>query len=123
MTIEEVLSKYDKFEEKGYYLDSVENDISMVDENQNIRSEYEYELIAFGLRPQLNHISWVGHHYGPKVTFIDEKGNLRYIPSFDRITPETVLYWEKRYKETKNPLLTVRYSCLVWDFKRRVCGT
>ena len=33
-----------------------------------------------------------------------------------------IVYWEKRADESLNPILKARYSGLVWDFKKKVCG-
>lgn len=35
-----------------------------------------------------------------------------------KVTPETIEYWQKRYMETKNPILHARYSDLIWSFSK-----
>ena len=35
-----------------------------------------------------------------------------------KVTPEIIEYWQKRYMETKNPILHARYSDLIWSFSK-----
>ena len=101
----------------------VEGALSAVEECEKNNPEYEYEMLAFGLQPQHANNPWGDFNYGPRITLSDENGNPFYIPSFAQITPNAILYWEQRYKETSNPLLTMRYASLVWDFKRSIAKT
>ncbi len=123
MTIKEALSKFDTIEKKGFYMHNVEGALSSVEECEKNNPEYEYEMLAFDLQPQHANNPWGNFYYGPRVTLSDENGNPFYVPSFAQITPNAVLYWEQRYKETSNPLLTMRYASLVWDFKRSIVKT
>lgn len=118
MNIQDALSKFDSIDSKGFYSHEIEKSLSAVDEVVKISPEYGFEMLAFGLEPQHGNNPWGNFYYGPRVTFKDENGNLMYYPSFAQIIPNAVLYWEQRYKKTRNPLLTMRYANLVWDFKR-----
>lgn len=123
MTIKETLSKFDTTDKKEFYMHDVEGALSAVEECEKNDPEYEYEMLAFGLQPQHANNPWGDFYYGPRVTLSDENGNPFYIPSFAQITPNAVFYWEQRYKETRNPLLTIRYASLVWDYKRSIVQT
>ena len=120
MTIQEALSKFDAIDSKGFYSHEIETSLSAVDEVVKKSSEYGFELLAFSLELQHGNNPWGNFNYGPRCTFKDENGNPVYFPSFAQINPDAVLYWEQRYKKTRNPLLTMRYASLVWDFKRSV---
>lgn len=64
-----------------------------------------------------------GCYYGPESTW--KKKNTDEIvcfPDVSDITSEYIEYWTKRAAETKNPLLKMRYSGLVWEFGKKVTG-
>ena len=54
------------------------------------------------------------------MTLKDANDNIIEEPALKDITIDAVLYWEQRYKITKNPLLTMTYAGLVWDFKSTI---
>ena len=123
MTIQEVLSKYDLNEVKGFYTRNVEESLLAVDEEEKKRPEFDYEMLAFGLQPQRGTNPWGDFYYGSKIVLADPNENPVYEPAFERITPVAILYWEKRYKESCNPLLKMRYAGLVWDYKKEIVKT
>lgn len=118
MSIEEVLSFFDKVEKKGFTTYDIVGKLSELDEIEKKKNEYQYEILAFQLQPSNDENTPWNTYYGPQLTFTDQNGNLIYRPSFDSITKEAIHYWEKRYKIVNNPLLVMRYAGLVWDFKR-----
>lgn len=61
-----------------------------------------------------------GTYFGPMFVLSNKEGKMVEYPNLQRVTPETLSYWEKRARETKNPLLKGRYSNLVWDFSERI---
>lgn len=120
MTIEDVLSKFDIVDYKGFDELSITGQLSIVDETEKNKPEFVYENLAFHLVPNNNDNGNWGTYYGPQAIFKDSNDNLVEVPALNDITYDAVLYWEQRYKTTKNPLLTMRYAGLVWDFKNHI---
>ena len=60
------------------------------------------------------------------MTFAENYGNADwgcfYGPYCADVTAEQIGYWTKRASETKNPLLKMRYTGVVWDYCKRVTG-
>lgn len=114
----EVLAVYDVAEKKFDSYDYVAALNSMPDAERQ-KEESQHEWTAFMLQPNdSDHI--FGGYFGPQVTMQDSDGNPVYVPELSMITPDAVIYWEKRYKVAINPLLKMRYAGLVWDFKKRI---
>jgi len=63
-----------------------------------------------------------GTYFGPIFVGSNEKGEMVEYPSIRKITPDTISYWEKRAKESVNPILKARYSNLALDFSEKVKG-
>jgi len=63
-----------------------------------------------------------GTYFGPMFVFPNEEGKMVEYSSIQKITPDIISYWEKRAKESENPILKARYSNLVWDFSEKVKG-
>ena len=61
-----------------------------------------------------------GTYFGPMFVLPNKEGKMVEYPSIQKITPEILSYWEKRAKESKNPVFKQRYSNLVWDFSEKV---
>lgn len=119
MSILEVLAKFDVVDRKGFDAHAIISALSTVDEQEKNKSDFVFEDLAFSLVPSGNN-NW-GTYYGPQITFKDQNENIIEEPALDDITIDAVLYWEQRYKATNNPLLTMTYAGLVWDFKLKVC--
>jgi hypothetical protein len=62
---------------------------------------------------------WETYH-GPMFILPNQQGQMVEYPSIKRINEETLKYWTKRAKETKNPILSSRYADLVVDFSPKV---
>lgn len=118
MSISEVLSTFDIVEKKGFDTHTIISALMSLKEEEKKKSEFEYEYLAFSLVPSSNN-NW-GTYYGPRMTFKDANDNIIEEPALKDITIDAVLYWEQRYKITKNPLLTMTYAGLVWEFKRTI---
>lgn len=118
MSISEVLSTFDIVDKKGFNTHTIISALMSLNEEEKKKSEFEYEYLAFSLVPSSNN-NW-GTYYGPQMTFKDENDNIFEDPALTDITIDAVLYWEQRYKITKNPLLTMTYAGLVWDFKSTI---
>lgn len=118
MSISEVLSTFDIAEKKGFDTHTIISALMSLSEEEKKKSEFKYEYLAFSLVPSSNN-NW-GTYYGPRMTFKDANDNIIEEPALKDITIDAVLYWEQRYKITKNPLLTMTYAGLVWDFKSTI---
>ena len=61
-----------------------------------------------------------GTYHGPMFILPNQQGQMVEYPSIKRIDEQTLKYWAKRAKETKNPILSSRYADLVVDFSPKV---
>lgn len=59
-------------------------------------------------------------YYGPLLIFPNQQGQMLEYPSIKRVDEETLKYWAKRAKESKNPILSSRYADLVIDFSLKI---
>lgn len=120
MTITDVFSEFDVLDKKGFEAHDIIGALSAIEEKEKKEPEYGYEYLAFYLVPNSKNNSNWGTFYGPHSIFTDAENNIVESPALNDITIDAVLYWEQRYKTTQNPLLTMRYSSLVWDFKNHL---
>ena len=90
---------------------------------QNIPEVLIWEQMAFDFTENYpNEKSGWGTYFGPMVVFRNKEGKMVEYPSIQKITPEIIFYWEKRAKESINPIFKARYSNLVWDFSEKITG-
>ena len=117
-TLEDILALFDV---EGKIFDSfqVVSALNSLPESEYRRKECQYECLAFMLQPNAQDKSF-GGYYGPQTTYVDKNCNIKHVPSFDEITKDAVSYWEQRYKVANSSLMKMRYSGLVWDFKKRI---
>ncbi len=90
---------------------------------QNVPDILTWEQMAFAFTENYtdNNSGW-GTYFGPMFVLSDKKGKTVEYPSIRKITPEVISYWEKRTKESINPVFKARYSSLVWDFSEKITG-
>lgn len=119
-TLTEVLAAYDVAGRRFEYHDIV-SALCALSDGERVKPESRYEWTAFMLQPN-DQDNTFGGYFGPHWTQVDKQGTPYYTPAKEDITPEAVLYWEKRYKVVTNGLMRMRYAALVWDFKRRICN-
>lgn len=119
MSLLEIISKFDDEGCKCFDAHTIVAALSNIDESEKEKPDFGFENLAFSLVPASHSNNW-GTYYGPQMTFTDDNGNIKEIPGLGDITVNAVQYWEQRYKVTKNPLLTMTYAGLVWDFKPKV---
>lgn len=82
----------------------------------------EYELLAFGFVPSNKNCGW-GTYYGYQWSGTNnETGEEFFIPNITDLTPAIIAYWESRSQVVENPLLKMRYTGLVLDFKKKITG-
>ncbi len=79
--------------------------------------EVTYERIAFKFA---EHNTLRGHpwncFYSPCITMTNGYMD----PDLKNIDGKTILYWAKRAEEESSPLLSARYSGLVWEFSKKI---
>ncbi len=82
-----------------------------------------WEQMAFDFTENYpNDKSVWGTYFDSMCVLPNKEGKMVEYPSLQKVTPEILSYWEKRARESKNPLLKGRYSNLVWDFSERIKG-
>ncbi len=91
------------------------------DEKYEPTKEDIAEQMAFDFMAEyLNDNSGWGTYHGPMFVLPNDKGQMVEYPSINRIDKETLDYWAKRARESKNPILSSRYADLVVDFSPKV---
>ena len=121
MTIKDIFTKYNRIDLKNFGYEDIVIGLNSVDESEKSKSEFIFEQLAFRLQPQHGDNPWGRYYYGPQFTFRDANGLPVYSPALDEITNEAVVYWKERLADCVNPLLTLRYATLVWDFQPSIC--
>ena len=120
-TLKEVLLSFDSIERKGFYDFEVVEAINELPEDIRISYDAQYEILAFSFSE--NAEKYWGSFYGPKITWKrKDTGEDIYTPDRSQISADAISYWEDRAKIVVNPLLKMRYTGLVLDFKKFVTG-
>lgn len=120
-TLKDILLSFDSIERKGFYDYEVVEAIYKLPEHVTNSCEAQYEILAYSFSE--NAESYWGTFYGPKYTWKrKDNGEEVYTPDRKQISDAALLYWEDRAKEVVNPLLKMRYTGLVLDFKKFVTG-
>lgn len=118
-TLEEILNIYDNPDKKKFNFFEISNLISKLPEIEKARQEVNSELLAFSFQNNTG-AKW-GTYLGPQSTWVKkDTGEEICLPNYKQITAYDIARWEKRVEQTKNPLLLMRYSGLVYDFKKKV---
>lgn len=95
-------------------------------EEDKARYEFSFkcEMVAFDL-VEKNHREYrkSGEYYFPLMVTPREDGLCWEYPSPSSITPEMISYWKDRIDKYSHPILKSRYSGLVWEYSKKVCGT
>lgn len=120
MILKELLDQFDQLDRKGFYFSQIATSMQGLDEDEKKKPETFYEWVAFMLQPQRKEKEWKNFYYGPHFSRVYENGERIDTPSFNDINENTVVYWENRINQVKNPLLKMRYADLVWDFKKAI---
>lgn len=104
-TIDEVWDYFDVSDRKGFDALDVLTALSSVSQGSEQES-CEFEVMAFRFVPSRR---------------FDERGAYYKFPEMT-LSPEMISYWEKRAGTVRNPLLKMRYTGLVLDYKKQVIG-
>ena len=120
-TLEEILHIYDNSDKKNFDLYEISNLLSKLPEKEKARQEVKSELLAFSFQDNTGK-RW-GTYLGPLTTWVKkDTGEEICRPDYKEITDYDIERWEKRVEQTKNPFLLMRYSGLVYDFKKKIMG-
>ena len=120
-TLAEILRYYDDQNRKGFDFYDVSCDIKSLPKNELESMEAQAEVMAMTFAEGQESNDW-GTYYGPILTGTSQEGSVVYVPDYRDISGDFLQYWEKRTKITKNPLMIMRYSGLVYDFKKKKSG-
>ncbi len=121
-TLAEIWSYYDVKERKRFAAHDVTAAIRELPEENPEKEKCYYESLAFCFVGTNRENEW-GTYYGHQFTFVrQDTGEEVYSPDITQVTPEIIEYWEHRAAEVVNPLLKMRYTGLVLDFKKRITG-
>ena len=119
--LSEIIAQLDDDVKKMSYYD-ICSAINSCDTEDQSSFEAKAEIIGMSFVEDAGNKEW-GCYYGPKLTWTEkDMGEMVYMPDMADITSEYIEYWTKRAAETKNPLLKMRYTGLVWEFGKRVTG-
>lgn len=120
--IESILAVFDTTTQSHFSRIEILGAISNVPKEIWIEDTTQYEHLAFCMVEDAGQDCW-GTYYGPYVKDKNkDTGEWHFVPDNNLITPETINYWEKRASVVSNPMLKMRYTGLVLDFKEQVTG-
>lgn len=117
-----VIQKFDLLEKKGFDNCTIYRLLEEDDSVNDHSSDGFYEYIAFLLAEYLPDRQPWGCLFGYRCAVGMSDGSEIQRPPFEIITSEMVEYWDGRITRAVNPILRQRYSALVLEFKKRVCG-
>lgn len=120
--IESKLAVFDTAEHIHFSRSDILKAISDVPDEVWSANTTQYEYLAFCMVENTGSDCW-GTYFGPYVKEKNkETGEWLFVPDKNVITPETIAYWEMRASVVTNPMLKMRYTGLVLDFKELVTG-
>lgn len=119
--LSEIIVQLDNDIKKMSYYD-VCSAINLCDTEDKSSFGAKAEIIGMSFVEDAGNREWECY-YGPESTWTKkDTGEIVYFPDVSDITPDYIEYWTNRAYETKNPLLKMRYTGLVWEFGKRVTG-
>ncbi len=119
-TLADVWKIYDVIEKKHFQAHDVSNSINSIPDDTPEKQMCIYETLAFDFVENCGEEMW-NTYYGPQWTFTQkDTGEKVYVPDIKSVTEQVVTYWEGRAVVVKNPLLKMRYTGLVLDFKKKL---
>ena len=121
LSLANIWQNYDVVDRKKFHPYDISAAINAIPKGNAEAIHCHFEAMAFGFSENCEDI-W-GTYYGPKFTFKrKDTGEDVYVPDIKDVTAEAIAYWESRSLEVQNPLLKMRYSGLVLEFKKRITG-
>ena len=121
-TLKEALLLFDNPEKKHFHYLDVSNTIAQLPEEITASFEAQAEYLAMAFQDNTGEKHW-NTYLGPMTTWVrTDTGEEVLRPDISSIKPNHISYWENRAGETANPLMLMRYTGLVLDFKKKVTG-
>lgn len=121
-SLSEIWSYFDTVERKRFTARDITTAIKQLPEDCPYAELCRFEALAFDFVPSNRENEW-GTYYGWQWSGKKrDTGEDVYIPDISSVTPEIISYWETRAATVVNPLLKMRYTGLVLDFKKRITG-
>ncbi len=119
-TLADVWGIFDVVEKKHFLSNDVSASINSLPKDNPEQQLCLYEAMAFEFAENCDRKEW-NTYYGPHFTFTKkDSGEEVYVPNIKDITEDMIVYWEKRAGTVKNPLLKMRYTGLVLEFKKKL---
>lgn len=121
-TLKEALQLFDNPEKRHFHYFEVSNAIAQLPEEITSSFEAQAEYLAMEFQDKTGKEHW-NTYLGPMTTWVrKDTGEEVLRPDISYIKLEHIAYWERRASETANPLMAMRYTGLILDFKRKVTG-
>lgn len=118
--LSDIWAIYDVLEKKHFLFHEVSAAINSLPGNNPDQQKCVYEVMAFDFAENCEDKVW-NSFYGPQWTFTKkDTGEDVYVPDIRNVTEDMIVYWERRAGEVKNPLLKMRYTGLVLEFKKKL---
>jgi hypothetical protein len=118
-----IVQQYDQPGKKGFDDSTIYRELEKEDSIRVRDSNDFYEYIAFLLAEYLpDRCPW-GCLFGYRCAIGMSDGSKNEIPPENIISKEMVEFWENRIEDSVNPILKQRYTALVQEFKKTICGT
>lgn len=118
--LSDVWAVYDDVGKKRFLSYDVSAAINSLPKDNPEKQQCIFEAMAFEFAENSNGKEW-NSYYGPQWTFEKkDTGEKVYVPDIKDVTEEMIAYWERRATAVKNPLLKMRYTGLVLEFKKRL---
>lgn len=118
-----IIHQYDQISNKGFSDSDIYRELEKEQSVKERNTTDFYEYIAFLLAEYLpDRYPW-GCLFGYRYAIGMSDGSKKEFPSQNTITKEMVEYWESRIENSLNPILKQRYTALVLEFKKTICGT
>lgn len=121
-TLSDIWNEYDVVERKHFDAHDISAAISELPKDSSEAQLCRYEALAFGFTPHKGTNEW-NTYYASQWTFTKkDTGEEIHVPDIKDIDSDCIAYWETRAGLVKNPLLKMRYTGLVLDFKKKITG-
>ncbi len=119
-SLEDIWKYYDVKERKHFLSHDVSAAINSLPKDSPEKQQCIYEIVAFDFAENCNDKYW-GTYYGPQWTFVKkDTGEEVYVPNIKDVTEDMIAHWEERARTVVNPLLKMRYTGLVLEFKKKL---
>lgn len=121
-SLSEIWSHYDVVEKKQFSSHELIQAISEIPKDSEEAVYCRYEALAFDFVPRVDKSEWRTYYHTQWTFTKKDTGEEVNIPDIKDINADILDYWEARAIVVVNPLLKMRYTGLVFDFKKKITG-